>query len=204
VGGSVAALAFSASNQLAGAGTGDILVWSVGPDAQPGTPPRRFARSEKSPITTLTFDRAADRLVQGTRDGTVVLWDVKTGESIGAPLNGHAAAISSLAFSGDGQFLATGSADETTIIWDVASGAQIGIPLPSGPPDAIEFDEDNTQVNTTSGATRTTWPIDLRWEQAQARACVVAHRNLGSKEWADFEIPGEPEPICPAFPMAPS
>jgi WD40 repeat protein len=68
---------------------------------------------------TAAFNRTGTLLAAGTRDGTVRLWDVKTGKLIG-DVPGHGGAVTTLAFSPDGTRLASGSADTTVLIWDVA------------------------------------------------------------------------------------
>lgn len=56
--------------------------------------------------------------------GQVVLWDVSTGQEIGA-LKGHGKGVTSVAFSRDGRLLASGSSDNTIKIWDVATKADL-------------------------------------------------------------------------------
>jgi WD40 repeat protein len=53
-------------------------------------------------------------------DGTVQLWDVATGEQIGASLNMKAGAVSSVAFSRNGEALAAADGDGPARLWDVA------------------------------------------------------------------------------------
>lgn len=52
--------------------------------------------------------------------GQVKIWDVSTGQEIGA-LQGHGRAVAKVAFSRDGKFLATAGTDNTIKIWDLAA-----------------------------------------------------------------------------------
>ena len=52
----------------------------------------------------LRFNADSTALVSESRDGTIRLWDVTTGE-LGKTLTGHMAPVNSLAFSADGTTL---------------------------------------------------------------------------------------------------
>jgi WD40 repeat protein/uncharacterized caspase-like protein len=56
--------------------------------------------------------------------GQVQLWDVATGQEIGA-LKGHGKGVTQVAFSRDGRFLASSSSDNTIKIWDVAARREL-------------------------------------------------------------------------------
>ena len=63
-----------------------------------------------------------------SKHGVTQLWQVSTGQMVGAPLTGHSGPVLSMAFSIDGT-LATTSSDGTTKLWDIGrqldrSGAQ--------------------------------------------------------------------------------
>ena len=79
-------------------------------------PPHRIRR----PVYSVAFSPDGKTLASGDADGTVRLWNVATGQQIGAPLTGSAGAVISVAFSPDGKTLASGSADGTVQLWDVA------------------------------------------------------------------------------------
>ena len=56
--------------------------------------------------------------------GQVVLWDVASGQEIGA-LKGHGKGVTQVAFSRDGRLLASSSTDNTIRIWDVAARREL-------------------------------------------------------------------------------
>ncbi|ORX87029.1 WD40 repeat-like protein [Anaeromyces robustus] len=59
-----------------------------------------------------------ERIISGSRDQTIKVWDLKTNECI-KTLNGHTGSILSLQF--DANYLVTGSSDSTIILWDIKS-----------------------------------------------------------------------------------
>ena len=63
------------------------------------------------------------RLVTGSNDYTVRLWDLETGEQLRA-FTGHAGEVRSVAVTGDGR-LVTGSDDRTARLWDLETGEEL-------------------------------------------------------------------------------
>jgi len=53
------------------------------------------------------------RLVSGSFDKRVRVWDADTGQPVGKPLTGHTSTVNSVAFSPDGTRIASGSWDKT-------------------------------------------------------------------------------------------
>jgi len=60
-------------------------------------------------------------LASGNQDGTVRLWEPRTGRPL-ATLEGHSSAVWGVALSGDGQLVASGGLDGTVQLWEVPSG----------------------------------------------------------------------------------
>jgi WD40 repeat protein len=72
-------------------------------------------------VLALAFSRDGTVLASGQFDGTVHLWDRRTGKGL-RTLRGHGREVVSVAFSTDGKTLASGSFDHTIRLWDPASG----------------------------------------------------------------------------------
>ena len=57
------------------------------------------------------------------QDGTVIIWDVWTGQR-NYTLSGHSGDVNACSFSPDGGSVLSGSDDKTLKIWDAATGAR--------------------------------------------------------------------------------
>ena len=62
------------------------------------------------------------RVVSGSNDNTIRLWDAETGQPLGEPLRGHEGEVLSVAFSPDGSRVVSGSGDKTIQLRDARSG----------------------------------------------------------------------------------
>jgi WD40 repeat protein len=69
------------------------------------------------------------RIVSGSGDKTIRIWDAETGVQMGEPLRGHTDSVEAVAISPDGKHIVSGSTDNTIRVWDVETGAQVGEPL---------------------------------------------------------------------------
>jgi WD40 repeat protein len=66
----------------------------------------------------VAFSPNGQILASGSDDGTIKLWDLKTGLEI-ATLSGHDSYVQSVAFSPDGKTLVSGGYDKTIKVWKI-------------------------------------------------------------------------------------
>lgn len=67
-------------------------------------------------IPCLVISADSKILISGSRDKTIKMWELETGELI-RTLKGHTDGVHTLALSPDGQIIASGSADKTIKLW---------------------------------------------------------------------------------------
>ena len=109
--------------------------------------------SRRTSAWGVAFSPDGERIVSGSCDKTVRLWDADTGQPIGQPLTGHTDEVNSVAFSPDGTRIVSGSDDNTVRVWDADTGQPIGQPL-TGHTDevnSVAFSPDGTRIVSGSG-----------------------------------------------------
>lgn len=77
-----------------------------------------------APIRCLAFSNDGSRIVSGSEDCGIRLWDSTTGVRLLLISEGHALQITSVAFSFDDTKILSTSRDNTACVWDTTSGAQ--------------------------------------------------------------------------------
>ncbi len=81
----------------------------------------------KSAVTCVAFSPQGDRIISGSPDNTLRLWDLE-GRTIGEPFQGHTNLVLAVAFSPQGDRIISGSRDNTLRLWDL-EGRTIGEPF---------------------------------------------------------------------------
>ncbi|MBL9171893.1 MAG: protein kinase [Verrucomicrobiales bacterium] len=106
------------------------------------------------------FSPDGSRLGTPSYDGTVGLWDPKTGARLTPPLV-HEHVVGVVNFSADGQRLISGSYDFTARVWDPRTGNPVGPPLPhSGTVvTTAELNGDGTRALVRSGNLLLLWNL---------------------------------------------
>ncbi|MBD2535023.1 trypsin-like peptidase domain-containing protein [Nostoc flagelliforme FACHB-838] len=75
-------------------------------------------------VVSVAFSPDGKTLASGSLDGTIKIWNVRTGQEI-TTLQGHSSSVRSVAFSPDGKTLASGDWRRTIKIWNVGTGQEI-------------------------------------------------------------------------------
>ena len=104
-------------------------------------------------VRSLAVSADGKRVVSGSDDMTVRVWDLATGKQLHC-FQGHTGPVGSVAFSPDGKLVASGSEDRTARVWDLATGRPI-----------CQFDRASDRVNcvafSASGKSLLTGSCDM-------------------------------------------
>ncbi|PVF91596.1 WD40 repeat-like protein, partial [Serendipita vermifera] len=99
-----------------GGHTGNVTYGSVG-----ATQEHRIAW-----VNFIVFSPDGSRILSGSGDGTLRLWNADTGAAIGSAWKGHTNQIWCAAFSPDGARVVSAAPNNLLRLWDVATGVSIG------------------------------------------------------------------------------
>jgi len=82
-------------------------------------------KGHKHTITSLAHAPDGKTLASGSKDETVILWDL-TGKKPRATLAGHKDMVITVRFSPDSKTVASVSHDDLILLWDAANGDKLG------------------------------------------------------------------------------
>ncbi|KAH8835890.1 WD40-repeat-containing domain protein [Flagelloscypha sp. PMI_526] len=104
-------------------------------------------------ILSVAFSPDGTRIVSGSYDRTLRLWDASTGVPIGEPLRGHSDLVREVTFSPDGSRIASCSSDKTIRLWDAINGLPVAEPFRrhSASVECVAFSPDGTRLASGYG-----------------------------------------------------
>jgi WD40 repeat protein len=119
-------------------------------------------------VNSVAFSQDEKRIVSGSSDNTIRVWDAETGEVVVGPLEGHTAWVNSVAFSQDGKRIVSGSSDNTIRVWDAETGEAVVGPLGGHTNwvNSVAFSQDGKRI--VSGS----WDNTIRVWDAEAGEVV--------------------------------
>ena len=92
-------------------------------------PPNLIIRGHKKSIVCATFSLDGKRIVSGSADHTIRVWDAQTGNPVLGPLKMHTDWVFSVAFSPNGRRIASGSYDSDILVWHALTGKMVAGPF---------------------------------------------------------------------------
>jgi WD40 repeat protein len=128
------AIAVSRDGRLITGEFNTVRVWNLD-SGQPVGQPRPDPEYSGDSIESIALSRDGRRIVAGSTDHTIQLWDAETADPIGKPIRGHRDDVKAVAFSADGQQIISGSSDKTIRIWNTEPSLTLGKPVGDLHPD---------------------------------------------------------------------
>ena len=126
-------------------------------------------------ILSVAFSSDGTRIVSGSEDKSVRVWDASTGAELKV-LNGHTDSVLSAAFSSDGTRVVSGSWDKSVRVWDALTGAELKVLNGhTGGVWSAAFSSDGTRIVSSS------WDESVRvWDALTETEPQVPHLHAYS------------------------
>ena len=148
---------------------------------EPLRPARQHMQLNPAPFWSYAFTRDGRRVLTGTDDGHVRLWDLGTGQLL-ADLTGHAGPVNSVCISDDQKLALSGSSDGTLRVWDLAQKATVW--TLAGHLDAVrtvDWNADNTRaISGSADGTARLWDLATG---RQLKVMAPHHGPVRSVSW---------------------
>ena len=108
-------------------------------------------RGHERRVTCVAFSPDGKRIVSGSGDETVKVWDAERGRVL-VVFSGHGSSVTSVAFSPDGKRIVSGSDDDTLRVWDFEGRrALLTLPGHGAGVSSVAFSPDGKRIVSGSG-----------------------------------------------------
>jgi WD40 repeat protein/tRNA A-37 threonylcarbamoyl transferase component Bud32 len=134
---------------------------------------------DKSEVSSVAFSPDGERLASAGGDGTVTIWNSRTGEVV-QTLNAHTDFVYSVAFHPDGRHLASAGADRKVKVWDLTTGQESftgpgSLGIRYGMTRGVAFSPDGRRLATGFEGAVNVWD----WRNCQLLHKLPGHTNVG-------------------------
>ena len=105
-----------------------------------------------SSVHSVAFSPHGKRIVSGSFDNTIMVWNAETGAVVSGPFEGHTGWVLSVAFSPDGKRIVSGSYDKTIRVRNAETGLIVSGPFEEHTPvNSVAFSPDGKRFISGSG-----------------------------------------------------
>ncbi len=128
-------------------------------------------------VQSVAFSPDGQKIVSGSKDTTLIIWDVATGNPVGMPLSGHESEVWSVAFSPVEDLSASAGLDGQIFLWNASNGQYIGDPLRghTGWVTSVAFSPDGKRlVSGGSDGTIRVWDVST----GASLAVLQGHKDV--------------------------
>ena len=143
-------------------------------------------------VSSVAFSSDGTRIVSGSWDKSVRIWDASTGALL-TMLNGHTSYVSSVAFSSDGTRIVSGSWDKSVCIWDASTGALLMmLNVHTDDVSSVAFSSDGTRI--VSGS----WDKSVRiWDASTGALLTMLNGHTDDVTSVTFSSDNTHIVFCP-------
>ncbi|KAG6834127.1 hypothetical protein H0H93_011673, partial [Arthromyces matolae] len=114
-------------------------------------------------VNSVAFSRDGSRIVSGSDDQSVRVWDASTGKELKV-LEGHTGWVNSVAFSSDGSRILSGSEDQSVRVWDATTSKKLTVlEGHAGWVCSVAFSSDGSRIVSASGKKELTHSSQLQF-----------------------------------------
>jgi WD40 repeat protein len=144
----------------------------------------------KTRVQSIAFSPDGNKIVSGSLDETIIIWDLQRPDRSGERLRGHKSGVQSVAFSPKGDMIASVAGDGMLILWDANTRQPLEEPLSAhkrgvvilsvafAPPDG------KTIASSDDDGSLILWDIDpASW---QRKLCAKLPNNLSKADWSRY------------------